>query len=157
MAPTKIKTEVGGLSENEVLVDTRSSLEYTSYHVPGSVHVNSEDFLIVKDPKNKIRKIDSDIDQIIERLAGRGVGPNVNVQLICDDKDLTECFKWQWLLKNLGIAQVNSTRLSDYIQKNRPLRNRPQPARTFVWLATNKEYILKNSDTCFVSYQVSCQ
>lgn len=150
MAPTKIKTEVGGPVENTVLVDTRSSLEYSTYHVSGSVHLNSSDFLILKNINTQQRLFDPDIEQTIERLAKRGISPNKKIILISNQKDSEENKKWNWLLKNIQVQNIELTSLDEYIKANSPLRPKPQPERNEVWPIHNKNEILKLAPTCFV-------
>lgn len=106
MAPTKIKTEVGGPAENTVLVDTRSSLEFSTYHVSGSVHLNTSDFLILKNANTQQRQFDPDLEQTIERLAKRGISPDKKIILISNKKDSEENQKWNWLLNKVEVKNV---------------------------------------------------
>ena len=50
--PTKSIEETSNSIFNvkTVLVDTRDSFSYTSFHIPGSVNLVSTDFLVLKDP-----------------------------------------------------------------------------------------------------------
>ena len=150
--PTKLKEEVGGVVDNVVLVDTRSALEYSTYHVSGSVSLNSQDFLILKNTNEKTRKLDPDVDQIIERLARRGLSPLKTVKLISDKKDSVENKKWQWLLKNLNIRDVELLSLNEYIKNNKPLRPKAEPERSEIWTVDDKKNILEKSEACFVNW-----
>ena len=47
--PTKVMEEsVDVFEPRTVLIDTRDSLQFQSYHIQGSVNLNSFDFLILK-------------------------------------------------------------------------------------------------------------
>lgn len=154
-APTKLKEEVGALAEdNVVLVDTRTALEYSTYHVSGSVHLSSQDFLILNNVAKKTRMLDPDLEQVVERLARRGISPLKKIKLLADKKDSIELKKWQWLLQQLSVLQVEIYGLQDYIEVNRPLRPKPEPQRAEVWIVENKKNILEKSKFCFVSFDV---
>ena len=67
--PTKVMEEsVDVFEPRTVLIDTRDSLQFQSYHIQGSVNLNSFDFLILKNAKTQKRILDPDLNQIIERL-----------------------------------------------------------------------------------------
>ena len=155
MAPTKIKTEVGGPAENIVLVDTRSSLEFSTYHVSGSVHLNTADFLILKNASTQQRQFDPDLEQTIERLAKRGISPNKKIILISNKKDSEENQKWNWLLNKVLVQYTELTSLDDYIKANSPIIPKPQPERNEVWPIDKKAEILKQAPNCFVSWTPS--
>lgn len=153
MKPTVLKEESATpASEKEVLVDTRSALEYESYHISGSVSLRSEDFLILKNPKTQKRILDPDIPQTIERLAKRGITPLKKVILISQKKDSDENKKWTWLLNQFGIYKIETISFDDY-RKTHPKRI-PQapPEREPVWSVENSEQILKKSEQCFVGW-----
>ena len=76
MAPTKVKTEVGGPADKDVVyADTRSALAFSTYHPSGAVSLNTDDFIILKNAATQARAIDPDLDQLVERLARRGISP----------------------------------------------------------------------------------
>jgi 3-mercaptopyruvate sulfurtransferase SseA len=152
MAPTKIKTEVGRSVENIVLVDTRSSLEYSTYHLSGSVHLSTSDFLILKNVNTQQRQFDPDLEQTIERLAKRGISPNKKIVLISNKKDSEENQKWNWLLKKIQVKNIQLLSLDEYIKANSPLVPKPQPERNEVWSVDNKSEILKQASSCFVNW-----
>ena len=155
MAPTKIKTEVGGPAESTVLVDTRSSLEFSTYHVSGSVHLNTSDFLILKNANTQQRQFDPDLEQTIERLAKRGISPQKKIILISNKKDSEENQKWNWLLNKVQVTKVELTSLDEYIKANAPIRPKPQPERNEAWPVENKSEILKQAATCFLNWNSS--
>ena len=157
-APTKVKQEVGGERSTEVvIVDVRSSLENMSYQISGSVSLRTEDFIILtgpeKSPEQRKRIFDPDLEQTIERLSRRGVSPERKIILVYSNE--TEAFKWIWLLKQLGVADIEMLSLNQYIEKNRPLRPKPAPPVAVPWLVTNKSFILKEAEFCFVGWAVS--
>lgn len=153
LKPTVLKEEsTTPASEQEVLVDTRSELDFESYHISGSVSLRSEDFLILKNPKTQKRILDPDIPQTVERLAKRGITPLKKIILISQKKDSVENKKWTWLLNQLGIYKIETIGFDDY-RKAHPKRI-PQapPEREPVWSVENVEQILKKSDQCFVGW-----
>ncbi len=153
LGPTKLKQEVGGnLDLDRVLIDIRSSLDYETYHVSASVHLQTQDFLILKTTTPKTYQLDPDIAQIIERLARRGVFPDKKILLVSKDENSEEIKKWTWLLNQLNFKKIESISLKKYILNNKPLRPRPEPKRSEVWTVNTKENILKNSDNCFVNW-----
>ena len=156
LKPTKLVEEVGGASEEIlILVDTRTALEFSTYHVSGSIHLNSQDYLILSNPVKKIRTLDPDLEQVIERLSRRGISPLKKIKLIGEKKNSLENKKWHWLLKELNISQIERMSLDEYIELNRPLRPKPEPARTDVWSVENKKKILDQSTLCFSSFSDS--
>ena len=157
-APTRVKEDVGGeYDKTLVLVDTRSSLEFNSYHVSGSVHLSTSDYLVIQNPTLKVRKLDSDINQTIERLARKSISPAKKVILISNKKDSLENKKWQWLFKKLGVLNVQLTSLDEYRAANPSLAPRPEPEREEVWKIekSKQKIILQESDLCFVSWNES--
>lgn len=152
MAPTKIKNEVGGIAASVVLVDTRSQLDFTGYHVPGSVHLRSDDFIILKNPATRLRQFDSDLEQTVERLAKRGISPNKKIILIGSSQMSDENKKWQWLLNQLQVSDISLVSLQDYIKANTPIVPKPQPDRAETWPIQNKDAILKQAAQCFVAW-----
>lgn len=159
LTPTKIKQEVGGVpNPNVVYADTRSALAYSTYHPSGVVSLNADDFIILKNAATQSRVLDPDLDQLVERLARRGISPLKKVKLISTKKDSEENKKWRWLLAKLDVTDVEFLTLDEYIQQNRPLRPQPQPERANTWPIANQDVILKKSQTCFVNWSDSdCQ
>jgi hypothetical protein len=95
-APTKIKQEVGGTPDKSVVyADTRSALAYTTYHPSGVISLNSDDFIILKNAATQTRVIDPDLNQLVERLARRGISPLKKVKLLSSNKDSDENKKWK--------------------------------------------------------------
>lgn len=152
---TKITEETGGKSAMRVLVDTRSHLQYETYHISGSVHLHSSDFLILRNAREKERILDPDIPQIIERLARRGVSPEREIILISDSPDSEENKKWNWLLLQLHVRNVIMMSLDSYREVNRNRVPQPKPERAAVWQVERPQLILKQSKNCFVSWSDS--
>jgi len=157
-APTRLREQSVNVDQNTVLVDTRSALEYSSFHFSGSVHLHTSDYLLLKPGLNEKRIFDPDLTQTIERLARRGLHPQKKVILISDDKDQAEAKKWQWLLQKLGLEKPVISFFSD--QKSR-LAGRPpraQPERMPVWTVEEAGAIVSQAEKCFVLWQESgCQ
>jgi hypothetical protein len=151
--PTKIKQEVGGPVEKDVVyADTRSALAFSAYHPSGAVSLNSDDFIILKNAATQTRVLDPDLNQLVERLARRGISPIKKVKLISTHKDSEENKKWRWLLAKLDVTNVELLSLDDYIQQNKPMRPKPEPERTDTWPVANGPVILQKASTCFVSW-----
>lgn len=155
--PTKVMEEsVDVFEPRTVLIDTRDSLQFQSYHIQGSVNLNSFDFLILKNAKTQKRILDPDLNQIIERLARRGVAPDRRVILLSENANDLENKKWRWLLKNLEVDNVQMMSLSDFKKKN--TRNSfAEPERQMPWLlqtseVLQQELILKKAPVCFVNW-----
>jgi len=139
-----------------VLVDTRSSFLFESFHIPGSVNLVSNDFLVFKSAKPKRYVLDPDLTQMIERLAKKGVAPERKIILLGDKKDSVENKKWNWLLKNLGFESIELTSVDEFNAKNKNARF-SDPERADGWTLKQSEelqneFILKKSQDCFVNY-----
>lgn len=154
--PTIVKSEVGGEPDKKIiLADTRTALEYNTFHVKGSVSLNSSDFLILQNAKTQKRVLDPDLSQTIERLAKRGVSPLKTVILISDKKESIEAKKWSWLLHLLGIGDIKTMSIDEFRVLNRNLRPQPEPTAMPVWEIVNSKSILDISNRCFVSWSDS--
>ncbi|MEK6628283.1 MAG: rhodanese-like domain-containing protein [Bdellovibrionota bacterium] len=153
MKPTQINEESANqYNKNIVLVDTRSSFEFAGFHFSGSVNLNTESFLILKNPKTKKRILDPDITQIIERLAKRGISPLKSVILISNKKDSNENKKWNWLLRKLEIANVTMMGFDEFRVLNKNRVPKAPPESEPVWGIVDVQIILKNADQCFVNW-----
>ena len=144
--------------EKFILADTRSALEYNSFHLSGCVYLNTSDFLVNKNQITKKKKLDPDMQQNIERLAKKGLSPSKSVLLITDDVDSLEVKKWKWFLKRLGFSNIQRMTLDDYRKKN-PIRvPQPEPLREDPWTVVNSDLIVIESEFCFVNWTESnCQ
>ncbi len=151
--PTVVKDESANhYNKALVVVDTRSALDYFSFHIPGSVSLNSADFLILKNPRTKKRVIDPDLEQIVERLAKRGISPLKTIVLISEKKDSDENKKWNWLFLQLDIRDVAMMGLEDYLAHNKRVAPQATPDSVPVWEIKKKKFILKKADECFVNW-----
>lgn len=151
-APTKAVNSVGGDSNPVVLADTRSPLDYNSFHVKGSINLNTADFLILKNPKTKLRILDPDLTQTVERLAKKGISPFKTVLLISETENDLEGKKWNWLLRQLGVTDVKMSTLAQFRVINSHLRPQPEPPRMPAWEIKDPRIILENSQKCFVEW-----
>jgi 3-mercaptopyruvate sulfurtransferase SseA len=156
--PTKVIEESSNsiFKVKTVLVDTRDSFSYTSFHIPGSVNLVSTDFLILKDAKNKTRILDPDLVETVDRLARKGVSPDRKIILLATKKDSVENKKWRWLLKNLGFEDIQLNSVDEFNLQNKNARF-SEPERSDIWTITlsedlQKEFIIKRGKDCFVNY-----
>lgn len=161
--PTKvIEQSVNVFEKNIVLLDTRSALSYTSFHIEGARNLLVEDFLILKNPlakkTNKKRILDPDINQTIERLAHKGVSPELKIFLIGDTKNSVNNKKWKWLLSYLEIDDVHLYSL-DEVKKMKNGRF-TEAEKQSAWILKSSteyqnEFIFKNAPNCFVEWSDS--
>jgi hypothetical protein len=159
-APTSvIEQSVNIFEKNIVLLDTRSDLEFTSFHITGSKNLLVDDFLILKNPlaKEKIKKriLDPDIQQTVERLAHKGVSPELTIYLIGDIKNSINNKKWKWLLSNLEISDVALYSIED-IKKIKNGRF-SEAEKKSAWILKSspefqKEFIFKKAPNCFITW-----
>lgn len=155
--PTKVIEEsVDVFADRTVLVDTRDAFLYQSFHISGSVNLNSSEFIVLKNPKTKKRIFDPDLAQTIERLARRGISPDRHVILISERADDIENKKWRWLLNGLEIEDVTLISMDDFKKKFK-MKSYAEAARQEPWVLKmsenlQKELILKKAQSCFVNW-----
>lgn len=143
-------------AKDSVMVDTRSAFDFASFHLEGSVNLNTQDYLILKDPRKKRYVMDSDIMQIIERLAKRGITPERKIFLIGDKADSHENKKWQWLLKQLEVEDVFLVEFAKFRKDHKNRRfTAAESVRPWVLKTSEefqKEFIIKKSKDCFLKW-----
>lgn len=151
---TALEESVDAFEPRTILVDTRSALDFASYHIKGSTNLLVEDFLILKNPlakpQNQKRVFDSNLKNVVERLAARGIRPGKRIYLMGDKRDSIDNKKWQWLLYNLeideiylySIDQIRKMRKGNFaeIEKEEPwvLKSSPDFQKEFVLIKVNK-------------------
>lgn len=157
-APTKTIEETSNsiFKVKTVLVDTRDAFSYTSFHIPGSVNLVSNDFLVLKNPITKKYVLDSNLTETIDRLARKGVAPDRRIILLSTAKNSAENKKWNWFLKNLGFEDIDMTSVDEFNAKNKNARYL-EPERADVWTLKlseqlQQEFIIKKGSDCFVKY-----
>lgn len=139
-----------------VLVDTRPGFQFTASHLPGSIHLESADFIVLKSITKKERIFDPDLQQTIERLAKRGVSPLKRIILISEKADSLENKKWSWLLNQLGVLHVERMSLKSYVEKNKPVPQ-AEPDPQAPWTVDNAAEIVKKAADCFANWSERCQ
>ena len=148
--PTKVIEEsVNVFSTNAVLVDTRSAFLFASFHIEGSVNLNTTDYLVLQNPKKKIYSLDPDLSQTIERLSRRGIAPFKKIILLSETPNSLENKKWQWLLKNLEVDDIVLMSLDEF-KKSYKNRRFGEPNSEEPWTLKaspelQNEFILKKS------------
>ena len=155
--PTKVIEEtVNVFAKDSVMVDTRSAFNYESFHIEGSVNLNTSDYLVLKDPRKKTYVLDPDIAQTIERLAKRGITPEKKIYLVGDKADSVENKKWQWLFKNIEVEDVILVEFNEFRKEYKNLRFAIAKSERPWILKTSdefqKEFVLKKSKDCFVKW-----
>ncbi len=165
-APTKIiEQNVDVFEKNIVLLDTRSALEFASFHIPGAQNLLVEDFLILKNPlysvKNKKYLFDPDLNQTIERLAHKGIRPDLKIYLIGDVKNSVNNQKWRWLLSYLEITDISLFSIPEIkkIKNGRfAVAEKQAPWVLKSSIEYQNEFILKQAPKCFVGWdQNNCK
>lgn len=158
-APTKVIQESAqSFEKNGVLIDTRSPFLYESSHIEGSSNLWWEDFLILKNPKSKIRVFDPDLKQTVERLAHKGITPQHTIYLIGSKADSLENKKWKWLLSYLEVKAVHMKSIDEIRKLKQGQMNRFAPAeRENPWpLLTSEDFqkdlIENKAPRCFLKW-----
>lgn len=156
---TLMEQSVNVYADNTVLVDTRDSFLYQSYHIPGSVNLVSSDFLVLKNPKKRLHVLDPNMQQIIKRLALKGVSPQKRIILLSDVKQSSESKKWRWFLKNLDVENVVLTTIAEF-KKNQKNNSFSEPTPVEEWVLNisedlQNEFIYKKSKDCFINWSES--
>ena len=156
--PTSIiEQSVNIFKPRTVLMDTRTALDYQSFHIEGSVSLLTEDFILLKNPmankRNQKRSLDPDLKAVVERLALKGISPELKILLIGDKQYSISNRKWKWLLNNLEVSDVQLYSIDQVRKMNRG--SFAEPEKQIPWeLRTSenfqKEFILNKADQCFV-------
>lgn len=157
--PTKVIEESAQVfKKNTVLIDTRSPLQYESFHIEGAQNLWWEDFVLLTNVKSKKRNFDPDLQQTIRRLALKGIHPDVTVYLINDQSSSLENKKWKWLLSYLDVRNVELKSLADLRKSksgsiNRFAQAEPQTEWT---LKTSEDFqkdlVEKKIPRCFIKW-----
>lgn len=142
-----------------VLLDTRRSLDYSSFHVSGAKDLWWQDFVTLDQKTVNARKrkyfFEKDMAPLIERLANRGVNPQKTVYLIGYKQDSTENKRWSWLLKLLEVQDVKMIS-QDEARKKFPGRRADPPIEKPWTLKTSQEFqyefIHNKAQDCFMSF-----
>jgi hypothetical protein len=154
---TALEESVDVFAARTVLVDTRSALDFNSFNIKGSTNLLIEDFVVLQNPlakpKNQKRYFDSNLDNMIERLARRGIHPSKKIILIGSKKDSIENRKWKWILNNLDVKEVSLYSL-DQVRKMKHGNFAEIDAEPIWDLKSGpdlqKEFILNKAQRCFV-------
>lgn len=160
--PTKAIEESAQIfAKRVVLIDTRSALQFESFHIQGSQNLWWEDFLVLKDPKKKKRVFDPDLQQTIERLAKKGIHPDNTVYLINEKSDALENKKWKWLLSYLEVRSVELKTIKE-LRKNKSgsinryaLAEAQKPWKLLTSEDFQKDLVEKKAPKCFVSWNAN--
>lgn len=159
LKPTSVLEESAEVFEaRTVLMDTRSALDYASFHLQGSAHLLVEDFLVLQNPlaspKNQKRSFDRNLKNTIDRLAARGISPKKKVMLIGYKKDSVENKKWKWLLNNLDVSDVVMISFDQVrkIKNGRFAQIESQPSWDLKSSPeVQKEFVINRAKKCFVN------
>lgn len=154
---TALEESVDVFAARTVLVDTRSALDFNSFNIKGSTNLLVDDFVVLQNPlakpKNQKRYFDSNLKNMIERLARRGIHPSKKIILIGSKKDSIENKKWKWMMNSLEISEVSLYSL-DQVRKIRHGNfaeiEAEQPWELKLSEAEQKEFILSKAQKCFV-------
>ncbi len=152
LKPTTVIEESADVFANRtVLMDTRSALDYASFHIKGSANLLVDDFIM---RKNQKRVFDPDLNSVIERLAYRGINPNKKVLLIGYRADSVENKKWKWLLNNLEITDVTMHSFDEFRKNASGRFASAKPVDGWMLKSSEnvqKEFLLRKVQRCFVT------
>lgn len=158
--PTRaIEESVNVFDRPIVLLDTRRSLDYSSYHISGAKDLWWQDFVTVDVKSSNKRKrkyfFEKDLTPLIERLANRGVAPEKTVYLIGYKQDSTENKRWAWLLKLLDVQDVKMISMDEARKKF--TGRRAEPASEKPWTLKTSiefqyEFIINKASECFMAF-----
>lgn len=158
--PTRaIEESVNVFDRPIVLLDTRRSLDYASFHVSGSKDLWWQDFVTLDQKTANSRKrkyfFEKDLVPLVERLANRGVSPLKTVYLIGYKQDSTENKRWAWLLKLLEVQDIKLIS-QDEARKKFP-GHRADPTVEKPWTLKTSiefqyEFIINKAQDCFLSF-----
>lgn len=118
-------------TKETIVLDTRSSYEYSSYHFPGSRSVRWGDFTLQNEEIKG--RLDPDSFAIARRLALLGVSPESKVIVVGNGiKGEGEEGRVAWMLKYLGIRDVSFAAFNYF---KGPVSNveSPPPKNAPVW------------------------
>lgn len=158
--PTRtIEESVNVFDRPIVLLDTRRSLDYSSYHISGAKDLWWQDFVIVDAKTSNSRKrkyfFEKDMTALIERLANRGLSPEKTVYLIGYKQDSTENKRWSWLLKLLDIQDVRLISMDAARKKFTGRRAEPGVEKPWALKTSfefQDEFIIKKASECFIAF-----
>ncbi len=154
--PTLVKDEVVTPSKKEerLLVDVRSELKYSGHHISGSVSLRTESFILLKSSLNKLRNIDTDLDQTAERLSKKGITPERKVLILFDSESEIESKKWKWFFESAKFKSVDLQNIDEYRQQNPNRVPSEEPEAVPRWTLSDsvKSYILKHAESCFIEW-----
>ena len=164
---TEVKSDFQNFKDDQVVyVDTRSALEYESFHIPGTVHLWWEDFLYSGSIKSNQKFFEPELKNLVRRLALKGVQPDKQLILIHNKNDSSELLRWVWLFKKIKIENVQIKTL-EHLKQNSKGQNRrfQEPLAQETWndlkgwnQAEYQDKVLKLATKCFVSFQAdSCK
>ncbi len=156
--PTSVvEQSVNIFKPRTVLMDTRSALEFQSFHIQGSVNLLVDDFIVLQNPlakkKNQKRFLDNDFAAVVERLAGKGISPDLKIFLIGDKQNSINNRKWKWLLNNLEVSDVQLYSLEQVRKMNSGSFAEPEkqtPWTLKISESFQREFIINKAERCFV-------
>ncbi len=112
------------LSKDSIIIDARSSYEYASFHFPGSISMQWNDFTEAADEVKG--RLQPDLYALTRRLALMGITPESSIVVVGDGvKGNGEEGRIAWMLKYLGVKNVHFAAISYF---KGPVTNiTPQP------------------------------
>lgn len=101
------------IDDKTVVVDVRSSFDYTMAHIPNSINLRWEEFAQVRGPVPGL--LQKDLTRLARRLALKGVGPQSRVVVVGNGLDgQGEEGRMAWTLFYLGIPRVQVAHVENF-------------------------------------------
>lgn len=155
---TAMEESVNVFSQNTILVDTRSALNFESFHIEGSVSIKPSDFIVTKNPTAKKRfhkkGLESDFNAIISRLAAKGIHPNHKIILLAEKKEALSQLRMKWLLQSLEVDRVQLYSLDQFMKEHPGRFSQPAPQTPWTLKSSEifqKEFIFDKAEKCFIN------
>lgn len=112
--PTKVyEQSPAELVRTSIILDARSSFEYMSSHIPGSINVSWEDFSVPE--KNRQGELKSDLTREARRLALYGISPSAAVIVVGNGVNGQGAEgRLAWTLRYMGVSNVKAMPISRF-------------------------------------------
>lgn len=139
------------IAENVVLLDTRSDLDFSSFHVEGAKHLAVREFLNPSRTNGKSTEL-TDLDDLVLRLSIKGVSPGRTIYLIGDKKNSLENKKWNWLLYYLGVKQVKFYSMDEVLKMRNGRFKSATSASVWSVSSADRQKIYNLFQQCFFNW-----
>lgn len=124
-----------------VVFDTRTTFNYSTYHIPESINFNWREFSVQSKP-NVLRK---DTETIARRLARLGVGLDTNIVLVGGPgRGRYHNARLAWNLYNLGLSKIQIADITYFKVKYTQKKSEPKK-NAAIWDPAPRENLVSTS------------